>query len=362
MRTCRPRCLVFAVHAPLLPLLLGACAGAPEARAKLPFHVAVIPPVAIGNATAVSKDGNPTELVFAVDERQLAFALHDALAATFTMVTPLPAPASAGAATDWLAAATQQRADLVLQPTLRFDPELRTALNDRFWLNLPLFALGGPFCWWVSDRSYHCYSRLEGQLFDVAVAATRDKPALEGGTRVLRVEREVTEASLRFTQRADGAGAYVLSLVCPAGLLAQQSSAVPAQLDRAVVFELCQAMAKSLMDRATEITESDLVGFHPRGVAVTREGGMPVIAGEMVLGLGQANELGSLRYRVDGGEFVDAAFGAPALVSVGGADKGRRVYPFRIALPATARSVQLEVEQLDRAATRRTFTYVVGDR
>ncbi len=136
--------------------------------------------------------------------------------------------------------------------------------HDRFWLDLPLFALGGPFCWFVADRSYFCYARIEGQLYDVAVATTREKPGLDNGVRVLRVERETGEARLSFLQRADGAGSHFLSLICPAGLIARPTAAVPAELDGTVVAELCQTMTKARRDRASEIVESDLVDFHPR--------------------------------------------------------------------------------------------------
>lgn len=351
-----PRAAAFA-----LVLALVGCAGAPQADARLPFHVAVAPPVAVADAALAQRQGNATALAFEVDEERLARALETALARTFNKVSRLPAAEgdAAAAGTAWLRHAQARGADLVLQASLRYQPEVRTELNDRFWLNLPLFAIGGPFNWFVADRSYRCHARLDGQLFDVAVATTAEKPQLEPRNRVLRVDRETTEAALNFLDRADGPGAYFLSLVCPSGLLARESDAVPAELDACVVQDLCDAMAQALRDRGLEITESDLVDFHPRSVQVREQDGGRVLAGEMVLGLTQANELGGLRYRIDDGAFAEASWTSEEMVSSGDAGRTRRIYGFAIPLGPTARNVQLEVEQMDRTATRRTFTFEV---
>lgn len=344
-----------------LCLVMTGCASTADVNAKLPFHIAIVPPDARPYPAALQAEGNETELAFVVDEPGLLVELERALAQAFTKVSRLSAPAdpaSDDAGVALLTQAQQQGADLILRASLSYDPKVRTALNDRFWLNLPLFALGGPFCWFVSDRSYYCFTRLEGQLFDVSVAAGSETPSLGTGARVLRVEREAKEASLSFLQRADGAGAYALSLICPAGWLASETAAVPAELDAAVVSQLCRAMTNALQDRAIEIAESDLVDFHPRGVRVARDGAQAALVGEMVLGLRQANELGTLRYRLGSGNFVDASWGTPTMVSAGGDDRGRKVYPFTIPLDAAATgTVQIEVEQLDRFATRRTFTF-----
>lgn len=121
-------------------------------------------------------------------------------------------------------------------------------------------------------------------------------------------------------------------------------------------------MARSLRDRATEITESDLVDFFPRDVRVVREGGGRALVGEMVLELGQANELGRLRYRLGAsGTFQEARWSENPTGAARAVGKGRRAYAFRIPLEGATDSVQLEVEQLDGALTKRTFTWVAGE-
>ncbi len=349
-----------------LGLTMTGCATASNATSKLPFHVAIVPPVAIADTAALpQEDGNETEVAFAVDSNQLLQQMEQALGQAFCKVSRLTAPADAdpdAASVALLAQAKQQGADLILRTTLSYDPKIRTALNDRFWLNLPLFALGGPFGWFVADRSYFCNCRLEGQLFDVSVALASPGKSLETTARVLRVERETKEASLNFLDRASGVGPYLLSFICPAGLIGRESDAVPAELDTAVVNQLCQAMAKALQDRATEVVESDLVAFHPRAVRVEREGGKRYLVGEMVLGLSQANELATPRSRVGTGGFVDASWDKTTVVASAGTDKGRRVYPFKIPIADSATgTMQVEIEQADRFATKRTFTFPVEE-
>jgi hypothetical protein len=360
-----PRPLSHATVGRNLALLLlaafGACASQSRSTTKLPFHVAIVPAVAFADTAARPAEGEPTALVLAFEAQDVMRGLDASLARMFTKVTRL-APSSTETplnSKEWVVMAQEQGADLLLLPTLRYDPKVHTSLNDRFWLNLPLFALGGPFCWFVADRSYFCYSRLDGELFDVTVAAANQRQTLDTSSRVLRVERESTEASVNFLQRADGVGPYLLSVVCPAGLVWPESGAIPAELAKAVGSQLCEAMSKSMQDRATEITECDLVDFFPRDVRVQREGGHRVLTGQMVLELGEANELGRLRFRGDiRDEFQEAAWIQDPKVAADSAGVGRRAYSLRIPLDGIkGGTVQVEVEQLDRALTRRTFTF-----
>lgn len=343
--------------------LLGACASQSRATTRLPFHVAIVPAIAVADASARKPMGDPTTLVLAFDEQLLMQELDASLAATFTKVTRLQpttgeTPANSKA---WVAAAQAQGADLLLLPTLRYDPKIETSLNDRFWLNLPLFALGGPFCWFVADRSYFCYSSLRGDLFDVTVAAASRRQTLDASSKVTWLEVKSTETSANFLQRADGIGPYLLSVVCPAGLVWPESAAIPAELAKAVSNQLGDAMSQGMQDRGTEITECDLVDFFPRDVRVIDEAGHRVLTGEMVLELGEANELGRLRFRTGaGGEFQEVGWTADPARPADSAGKGRRSYSFRIPLDGVkAGTVQVEVEQLDRALTRRTFTFDV---
>lgn len=351
-------------HLATLPLLAGlaACATQASSTEKLPFHLAIAPASIVRDATTPPEKGHPTELVFAIDEATLTARLTANAEKTFVKVTAL-SPAAANTPSTavqkaWVTEAQQKGADLLLVPRLRYNPRVHTELNDRFWLNLPLFALGGPFCWFVADRSYHCNASLAGEVHDVTAAAGSKRQVLDRASILHPFKKDNTEASLSFLQRASGAGPYLLSVLCPAGLLATESAGIPPELDVVVVAQLCDEMTKSLREGATVIQEAALVDFFPRDVHIAKEGGSRALVGEFVLKLGTANELGKLRYRVGSqGEWRDAAW-SPLKND---AAPDRKVYPFAVKLDgATADTVQLQVEQLDQDLTRRTFTYAIG--
>jgi len=341
---------------------LGACATQTNTARKLPFHVAIAPASVVRDATTLPEKGHPTELVFAIDPTTLSKRLAAAAGQSFVKVTALsPTDASlttVAAQKAWVAEAQQTGADLLLVPRLRYHPRVHTELNDRFWLNLPLFALGGPFCWFVADRSYHCNASLAGEIHDVTAAAASRRQTLDPSTVVHPFKKENTEASLSFLQRASGAGPYLLSVICPAGLLATESDGVPPELNTVVVGQLCDEMLESLREGAAVIQESALVDFFPNDVHVGTAGGSRALLGEFVLKLGTANELGKLRYRFGPAEpWRDAAW-LPLKPEV---TPDRKVYPFAVKLDgATGGTVQLQVEQLDQDLSRRSFTYAVN--
>lgn len=344
-------------------LLLGLCACASQERAisRLPFHIALAPTPIVPDGTTRSLPGNPTELVLAFDAKRLAARLEYTLGVNFVKVTVLPPPTDAAGADPagkgLVASAEQAGADLLIVPSLRFDPRVQTELNGQFWLNLPLFALGGPFCWFVPDRSYHCYARLDGDIHDVAAAAARNRQKLDSSTRLLRVSGESREASLSFLQRASGADHYLLSVICPAGLLASESSGIPAELDATVVAMLCDQLAGRVNDNDTAVIEGDLVDFFPRDCRVVVDASGRSLVGEFVLKTQDVGELGALRYRTG----VASAWRDAAWLPVredNAAD--RKVYPFALQLDgASVGTVQLMVEQRDQNLSKRTFTFPI---
>lgn len=345
----------------LLLASLGACASQASVTEKLPFHVAIAPASVVRDATTLPDKGHPTELVFAIDATTLSKQLAESAGQSFVKVTTLaPTDASlpaAAAQKAWVAEAQQSGADLLLVPRLRYHPRVHTELNDRFWLNLPLFALGGPFCWFVADRSYHCNANLAGEIHDVTAAAASRRQTIDPSTVVHPFKKENTEASLSFLQRANGAGSYLLSVICPAGLLATESDGIPRELNTVVVGQLCDEMLESLREGAAVIREPALVDFFPNDVRVGTAGGSRALLGEFVLKLGTANELGKLRYRFGPTEpWRDAAW-LPLKPEV---TPDRKVYPFSVPLDGATGTVQLQVEQLDQDLSRRSFTYDVN--
>src|SRR5262245_60927590 len=275
-----------AIPAALLALLFGSCASSGSGRQPpMPFHVAILPPVTQADEFAMPPETTFADLRLGFDAARLGTKIDTALRGRFEKVTliappPVAAPATKPSDADWIAAAQKVGADLILVPHLVYDPRIQTSINDRFWLNLPLFALGGPFCWFVGDRDYVCNVTFDARIYDVATAAGGATKTLDQSAHVSHVPLAARDASLSFIDRASGVGPYMLSFVCPAGLISKESDAIPAELDSVVTDRLCTELNDALRDRNRELTEPQLVSFHPRNVHAKLEGGQRVLQGE----------------------------------------------------------------------------------
>jgi hypothetical protein len=322
-----------------------------------------VPPVTVevlANEGGTNGDAEAMTLTFESDG--ISQALVASLRESFARVTPLAAaPGREGAdASGWLQAAQAAGADLVLDAVLIYDPRLTTSLNDRFWLNMPLFALGGPGTWFVADRSYHCKVRLEVRVFDLALAASAPgvlDATSQARVTLLRIERQVDEASLSLVERGS-TGDFFLSVLVPAGFVGTEAEAAPTETRRIVTDRLCAVMNSALLERADDLARIARVDFHAEGVRVESADGARHLVGEFVLQIGTASHLGELRYRIDDGAFAAAPWGEVRFEAPTARARGRKHYPFRIPVGAAA-TVQLEVEQLDLLASKRTFTYPV---
>ena len=112
----------------------------------------------------------PDGLRLSFDSGQLTQALVERLGSTFSSVSTLP-PASGTDVTALVAESNRVGADLILEARLSHGPRVSSSLNDQVWLSLVLHAVGGPFSWLISDRTYTFQVQLEVQLFDATSAA-----------------------------------------------------------------------------------------------------------------------------------------------------------------------------------------------
>ncbi|MCR9243723.1 MAG: hypothetical protein NXI31_01740 [bacterium] len=337
---------------------LAACANVASPRTRLPFHIAVMPAVTDDSLAATAAesavDGDASAIELTIDAAAFTDRLVDALGSHCCRVTLLPATTDPAVS---LQLAQAAGADVILGTMVRYDREVATGLNARFLPNLALFAIGGPLNWFVSDRSYYYSVEFESQLHDVAIAATRSA-TLDPQSRLARLPGTANEAALNFMARADNPSAFLLSLLLPAGFIGSESEATPAALQEAVGVQLCQLLTGRLQECSGELTgPRALVSFAPADVRLVGEGDHRALVGAFVLELGEVDDLGGLRYRFDDGEFQDVSWES-SVAEVVDEVVGRKRYAFRIPLPVAAiEFVQLEVEQLDAFASRRTFTF-----
>lgn len=255
-------------------LLFGsACATARESAIQepLPFHLALLPTEVHDTSASTprpeardSADRDDMRLV--LDSAQVSPVLAAELASAFARTTLLAPPDDAAAFARlsdgerelyWQERARAAGADLLLRARLLLDPAIDEERNEKFWLNLPLFLLGGPMCYFVGDRSYHVAARLQGEIFEVSsVHLELEDFAL----LTIPLYVEAGEQDLRFLDRADGAGHYLASLLVPAGLLARQTARIEAQLEERLPRSLGHALAAKIFAGRAELERSPVLG------------------------------------------------------------------------------------------------------
>lgn len=354
-------------------LALAACkTAAPlDQRPPLPFHVALAPVASADVRTDLraGSGGDATEMRIAPDER-LQSALTRAIAAAlreraFAQVTILPPattdPDPAAVAkrdAELVRGAREHGADLLLCVDLAVQPILREEKNGVFWVNFPLFLIGGPFGWWIPDHTYTADAQVTGWFYDPrALGGGADEAALRASRELASASRRAERMDLRFTERADDAGDYLLSMVWPCGFLAVESDELEAELAARVVDQLAKGLARSVLEQSAELERGDA----PFALDLTRSGiasdgnGSHVLRGVVRLRPTREIEtLGSWRVRVGDEPARSRSFAArPA------AEGGELLFAIEEPLGRLdgAASVRLEIEAGERAPEVRSYTF-----
>jgi hypothetical protein len=364
-----------------LALALGAGCASQRAREEppLPFHVAVIP----FTADEVRDPGAPAGgehrgFRLALDPDLVSKAVVAGLdGSCFSRATLIDYPKDVSreafeslSASErdayWVRACEAAGADLVLECELAYSPKLHSGHNEKFWMNLPLFLLGGPACYFVDDVSYQGDAHLYGSLFDLN-AIRADHATLEDGrAQILRLESRFQDTSLDFMDRAGGnVGLFAASILVPAGLLSHESGSAERKVSAAVSADLARGLARSVRDGAHEILVADrLAGFHldPRS-SVEIRGHLLHFRGEAVLRRNEQERMESYSIRLGShtasGEFGDAAPDP--------ADTTRRArdlrFPFEadVELDPTARSLEIQLVAAGASPGVRTFTILLPE-
>lgn len=236
-----------------------------------PFHVALIP-IEAPKTLADPVGSEESTIALSIDTEELGRAVQEATDGTcFARVTLLDPPDGVDPAefaawdTDrrdayWLRRSMEIDADLVLECDLAFSAKVTGDHNEKFWLNLPLFLLGGPGCYFVDDRTYSGDARLRASLYEVHAIHGKSATFNDGRSRLVQVEARFQDEALDFLDRADGnPGHFATSFLIPAGLLARNGDGVEGALADQVRQHLAESLAHEFSLQGREVSEAEHV-------------------------------------------------------------------------------------------------------
>lgn len=253
----------------LLVLLCTSCASQTKIQDDpLPFRVGILPVEVSQEQYEQSADHDLTDLQLALDSdavtRQLQVAL-DGRGFADAVLLDLPqgedgaafSTASASYRNEhWHEQAKAQSVDLIVSASLAYDPRVYTATNDRFWLNLPLFLLGGPMTWFVNDRSYFFDAHLSTRIIEVS-RIPRAGRIFDASAKLVEFEPELTKLDFDFQDRAGGnLGAYALSIFVPSGFLAKEGPNVLALIEKEIVTRLSERAREEAHRHGRQIVQA----------------------------------------------------------------------------------------------------------
>lgn len=297
----------------------------------LPFHAALAPVEALNNELSIPKareasyarareasyaepreashgpgEGDESDdakevLTLHLDPSRVTKGLEDALRKGFARVTVLDPPREAdfaGRSEDeragyWREKSLEAGADLWVQPSVSYEPRIEHRANEKFWLNLPLFLIGGPFCYFVADNTYNARVKLNADFIDVT--SPHDDP-LSGNVLPVPIQVDFKGTDLTFVERADDAGDYLLSIIVPAGFLSRESPDVVEEVRDKIIDEIADLFVREVLENDRFFSRADRLAAvelaHARAV-VRRDGQevvleLPVRANRFVIRAGDA--------------------------------------------------------------------------
>jgi hypothetical protein len=277
----------------------GCASNGPGRDELVPFHIALVPigvTTVPGSADEEDEDGGglPPPLDGAATSRALALALERD---GFTCATVLDPPD--GVAADefaawsterrdehWVRAGAAAGADVLLECELRVGRRIESRRNEKFWLNLPVFLIGGPFSWFVSDRTYEVDGRLFGRLHELNALAAEEAGLGDRSAELLRLTATFEGTDLDLVDRAGPSPTtYLLSLVVPPGFLAREGERVAGRVAAALVEDLASGVAGELRRGRASLVDADRIAsfYLEPGTEVRREGGRLSVRGEVVV-------------------------------------------------------------------------------
>ncbi len=253
-------------------LFLAACAGTPKTESTpLPMRLAILPIESVGQRERVAgEELDETDMVLQLAGRAYAEAVVRALdGRLFARAFLLERPTGAEPENeiDWAELAEEQGADAILALQLAGDPRILEASNSGYYLNFLLFAIGGPFCWWLPDHTYDIEAKLSAELYDLPrLRREKAQPGSEaaGLARISDASAPSEQTEMSFTNRVEGdVGQYALSIVWPAPLLMADNDELRDNIERQTMDALAARLAADMQaDREFIVEAPFLAPFH----------------------------------------------------------------------------------------------------
>jgi hypothetical protein len=263
------------------------CNGVFKERSQpLPYRLAVIP-FGVGelgtDGPGTAGGGTGGGLMLRVEPSEAQKALVQRLSGIRFVQAAVLAGAGAGPEEpsgeekdrSWIRAAVDARANLIMECDLKVGHRLESRLNEKFWLNLPLFLIGGPATYFVDDRSYRTPAHLLATIHLVEPLVEGRATLSDGRAILLRAEAQFEEASLAYYQRARlNPLSYLASLVIPCGFLEIENERVIRRLEREVTQGLAEALDRQLEKAWPRILRAEPVSdfYLDPGVEAVRDG------------------------------------------------------------------------------------------
>ncbi|MFT5042196.1 MAG: hypothetical protein ACI8X5_003614 [Planctomycetota bacterium] len=350
-------------------------------EAPLPFHVALIPATIVAGAAAPEVAGasvlKDTKLAFDSAEvtRQVDAALSKDCVTRVTVlsygddVTREQFLAKYPSETErdeyWDREVTRIKPDLVGKLKLSFSETVLTDTNGTFWANLPLFLIGGPFCYFFDDRDYYSTASLSLWLYDASPIAIQQASLARGDSELTNASPRADLTDLDFIDRADGIGAYALSVLIPAGWLAKDTNKVKESLEREILARLTTTLKTEIRLRANELTRADgLYDFYIRSdeMRVVASGADSFeLRGEVFLETYKGTpRMEDFTFSLDD-QAIAASFGEPSLAPGQGAGRVES-YPFVIPLAGNDLPSEVRVVFRDGSQNNRERSYTFNAR
>jgi len=265
--------------AALLSLAAACRSAAPVPEGSpLPFHVALIPTEIHDTSVLTATPSTPVypelppervkdDMHLDLGSKEVSKVLQAELARAFVRTTLLELPSNPSllegkspAERDryWQDEARKVGADLLMRSRLLLDPHITGEHNEKLWLEIPIWLLlGGPLCWFISDRTYEFTARLQVEVFD-----TSEGHETLGDYALLQIPlyAEFQGTDLTLIERTDSVGQYALSILVPAGLLARDSEEIEEELDDYLPRLLGRELANKVFDERSTFEQNLALG------------------------------------------------------------------------------------------------------